>query len=227
MDNGNPLPSVRNQPTEFSLYYVNRDKCPDKPVRVSIGLNKNKNILDEIYFLTICTNQRICYFGDIVDGTMISFSICEALREMWQEITKKFNDVRQDMFVIMPNHIHGILCINGYRCCGTNKNEELSNSQSDQKIKELLLKEQSHSVLHEAIKFFKTRTSELIHNSGCDSFQWDKSYYEYKVQTEEELESIREYIINNPIIWMWDRENCLSKNYGMDIEQYYSFILKK
>lgn len=83
------------------------------------------------YFVTICTDERICYFGNIVDGIMISFPISEIVREIWLEIPERFQYVDLDAFVIMPNHFHGIIIINKEwrrmvcRACKKNHIDEL------------------------------------------------------------------------------------------------------
>ncbi|GAH33864.1 unnamed protein product [marine sediment metagenome] len=64
------------------------------------------------YFITICTENKICYLGNIVDGITISYPISDIIREIWQEIPEKFQGVDLDTFIIMPNHVHGIVIIN-------------------------------------------------------------------------------------------------------------------
>ena len=65
-----------------------------------------------VYFITICTNNRECYFGEIVDGKMKLSNIGEIANVFWYEIPSHFQFVKLDAFVVMPNHIHGILILN-------------------------------------------------------------------------------------------------------------------
>jgi len=62
-----------------------------------------------LYFITICTANRECFFGKINDGKMIAFKIGEWTQKYWFEIPEHFPFIKLDEFVIMPNHIHGII----------------------------------------------------------------------------------------------------------------------
>ena len=63
------------------------------------------------YFLTICTDQRQCFFGDIVDGEMFLNNVGVVVRQCWVDIPEHFPQVELDDFVVMPNHVHGIISI--------------------------------------------------------------------------------------------------------------------
>ncbi len=64
------------------------------------------------YFVTICTHQKHCYFGKIVNAQMQLSQLGKIAQKHWQEIPKHFDGVDIDEFVIMPNHVHGIIVIN-------------------------------------------------------------------------------------------------------------------
>src|SRR5919109_4323497 len=63
------------------------------------------------YFVTICTKDRECVFGNIIDGKMELLEIGEIAKQYWLEIPKHFQNVKLDKFVIMPNHVHAIVII--------------------------------------------------------------------------------------------------------------------
>ena len=65
-----------------------------------------------IYFVTICTQDRNHYFGEIVDGKMNLSPVGVIADILWYELKNHFNDIKLDAFVVMPNHIHGIIFIN-------------------------------------------------------------------------------------------------------------------
>jgi len=67
---------------------------------------------DAAYFVTICTAGRKCYFGDVVGGKMKLTPIGQLAYKFWEDIPQHFPFVVLDAFVIMPNHMHGILIIN-------------------------------------------------------------------------------------------------------------------
>jgi REP element-mobilizing transposase RayT len=153
-----------------------------------------------VYFLTVCSGNRICYFGNIVDGIMISFPTCEIVQKIWTRLPEIFTSVDLDAFIIMPNHIHGIIVLN---------NED-------------------RDIIHrKIIRFFKAKSAKTIQDNCFQQFDWQYSYYEYAVRSTEELNAMRHYIINNPMRWALDRENQLSRNFNMDLNEYYRDILKK
>ena len=63
------------------------------------------------YFVTICTSNRKCLFGDIVDGKMLLNELGRIARQCWWAIPDHFPHAQLDVFVIMPNHVHGIIWI--------------------------------------------------------------------------------------------------------------------
>jgi len=202
----------------------------------SLGLKKYDYSQPGAYFMTICTDNRICYFGNVVDGIMISFTIIEDIREVWLEIPKRFQCVDLDAFIIMPNHIHGIIIINKESSglihqsrrinCQNNPNLRLIN-QSLTKTKNWILTKSSQQTVGKIIRYFKAKSSKIIHESGFQRFRWQRNYYEHIVRSTKELNGIREYIINNPVKWELDRENCLSKNFKMDLGKYFRDIFEK
>lgn len=153
-----------------------------------------------IYFVTICTGDRICYFGNIIDGIMIPFPICEIIRNIWMELPVRFSHVNLDAFIIMPNHLHGIIILN---------------------------KKYRDWIYRKIVSYFKVETAKTIQVNFFPHFEWQRSYYEYVVRTTKELNAVRYYIVNNPMRWAMDRENRLSRNFNMDLDRYFGDILKK
>jgi putative transposase len=155
------------------------------------------------YFVTICTENRVCYLGNVVDGITISYPTSDVIREIWLEIPQKFHFVDLDAFIIMPNHVHGIVVIK----------KECRN----------LIQQTGGRI----IRFFKAKTARIIHAKFFSGFKWQHNYYEHVVRSVRELNSIREYIINNPLKWAFDRENRLSRNFNMDLDNYFKDIFEK
>jgi hypothetical protein len=90
---------------------VNRKYNPDLCHRRSIRLRKYDYAQAGAYFVTICTQSRECLFGEIVRSEMRLNRWGEIAMECWREIPRHFRNVEQDIFTVMPNHIHGILGI--------------------------------------------------------------------------------------------------------------------
>ncbi len=87
-----------------------QNKYRIKPTRIP---NWNYGF-DGYYFITICTENKTCYFGDVIDSEMRLSEVGEMAKKFWLEISKHFPFVKLDYFVVMPNHIHGILIIDKY-----------------------------------------------------------------------------------------------------------------
>ena len=81
--------------------------------RQSIRLENYDYSKSGLYFVTICTENRECLFGDIVDGKMVLNNIGNMIEKLWNKIPERFNMVELDAFQIMPNHIHMIIHIVG------------------------------------------------------------------------------------------------------------------
>ncbi len=152
------------------------------------------------YYVTICTKDRINYFGDIIDYEMKLNEIGDVVYNFWQDIPKHFNNCKLDEFVVMPNHIHGILYIfykneNKYRrIVGNADLRSLQNTQM---------------LLSKIIQQFKSSATRKINKQNNFYFQWQRSFHDRVIRNEPELLKIREYIINNPINWQNDKNNQL------------------
>ena len=95
------------------------------------------------------------------------------------------------------------------------------------KTKNWILMQNSRQTVGKVIRYFKAKTAKAIHDRFFPSFHWQRNYYEHVVRSPRELKSIREYIINNPLKWALDRENHLSKNFNIDLDDYFKEIYEK
>src|SRR6266542_4432459 len=87
-------------------------KCnPDIHHRRSIRLRNYDYSLPGAYFLTVCTEDRACLFGNVADDTMRLNDAGRMIEQWWFELNRKFPTVETDEFVVMPNHCHGIVVI--------------------------------------------------------------------------------------------------------------------
>jgi hypothetical protein len=90
---------------------VPQKRDPQRRHRRSIRLRGYDYSQAGAYFITICTQDRACLFGEIVDGEMRPNAAGRMVKQCWQEIPAHFSHVELDEFVVMPNHVHGILII--------------------------------------------------------------------------------------------------------------------
>ncbi|MCK5122577.1 MAG: transposase [Candidatus Pacebacteria bacterium] len=158
---------------------------------------------DGYYFVTICVKNKTEYFGEIINGKMILNEYGEIAKKQWLWLTEQYNYVKLDEWIIMLNHLHGILIIeNGIKNIGTDRvvvgaGRDLPLRPQTQKIKPL----------SELIGAFKTTSSNLIHQNSLSEFQWQRNYYDRIIRNEKELDKIRKYIFENPLKWELDRNN--------------------
>ncbi|MBI3591187.1 MAG: transposase [Candidatus Melainabacteria bacterium] len=161
--------------------------------RRSIRLKEYDYSQDGYYFVTICTKNRECFFGDVIDGKMELSPMGGIANECWNDIPKHFSNVLLDVFAIMPNHLHGIIVIDNV---GTYHGMSLRQ----------FAKPISKS-LSMIINQFKSSVKRQCNKNGFEYFGWQRNYYENVIRNEIALDNIREYIINNLIQWKFDRNN--------------------
>jgi REP element-mobilizing transposase RayT len=171
------------------------------------------------YFVTICTHQRNCLFGEIVDGEIKLNTNGEIARDSWLSIPRHFKNVELDEFVIMPNHLHGIIIIESSEVAGEAlANQDFSKQQNlsgqcfaptvhtGETVKINGTKPQSLAAITQNYKSVSTRQINRM-NKAKGNVIWQRNYYEHIIRNEEALNNIREYIVNNSINWVKDQEN--------------------
>jgi len=150
------------------------------------------------YFITICIQDSKHIFGRIRDGFVELSKIGKIANEFWFEIPKHFEDVELDEFVIMPNHLHGIICINDMDV-GVQNFEPL---QKQSRFQHIITKS-----IGSIIRAYKSSVTHWCRQNGYEGFRWQRNYWEHVIRNEEKLYKIRQYIQNNPLKWHLDREN--------------------
>ena len=149
------------------------------------------------YFVTICTFQRQCLFGDITADTMRSSALGEVVADAWRAIPGHDPHVDLDSFIVMPNHVHGILRIREY--VGAKHASPLH----------LGPRGTSRGSLSAIVQAFKSAVSREAHRQGFVSERplWQRGFHDRVIRDEAELERIRSYIEENPLRWALDEEN--------------------
>ena len=162
------------------------------------------------YFITIVTHNRQCLFGEIVNGEIRLNEYGELVKTEWQKTGIIRPNIVIDAFVVMPNHLHGILIItDNYDCGGTLQRA------STTKTTEQFGKPTKNSI-PTIVRLFKSTTTKQINQlrgdvetrcnvASCVSTPmqplWQRNYYEHIIRDDTELTRIRQYIINNPKRW--------------------------
>jgi len=172
------------------------------------------------YYVTICTKNRICYFGNVENEKIKLSPVGEIVVENWLNTPKIRKNVELDEFIVMPNHIHGIIIIK-YRIdhnvethCNANNVETHCNANNVETHCNASLREyknifgpQSNN-LSAIIRGFKGATTKIINQKYPDiNFFWQPKFHDHIIRKEKELYNIRDYINNNPYKWEIDRNN--------------------
>jgi putative transposase len=171
---------------------------PKKHHRRSIRLPENDYTQPGAYYITICTYERQCWFGEVVNGEMRCNELGYIARRFWQALPRRFSHIQLDAFVVMPNHLHGILIIT----------ERAKRTQPEQPKKEQFGKPVPGTI-PTVIRSFKSAVTRRINLMRASKIPpiWQDNYYESIVRSETGLDGIRQYIINNPLQWELDEDN--------------------
>ncbi len=157
------------------------------------------------YFVTICTKNKEKYFGKIADDKMILNKIGKIAEQFWLEIPSHFPFVILDEFILMPNHIHGILVFENNDC----RDKALPCLYMDN-VGKNRFQNQGKNTLSSVIGSFKSICTKTINKIQSEIFfAWQGCFYDRIIRTEEELNKVRNYIINNPLKWFED-ENFIN-----------------
>ena len=141
------------------------------------------------YFVTICTKNKIRYFGKIENRKMILTELGIIAEKFWREIPGHFPNIKLDEYIIMPDHIHGIIIVIEAPKLGASI-ENIENIESRNPFWK------SNSI-GSIINQFKRICTITIKTRGFD-FAWQPRYYDHIIRTRIELYRIRKYIRENP-----------------------------
>jgi putative transposase len=165
--------------------------------RRSIRLKHYDYAKNGYYFITICSKDRDCIFGELNVGAllvcaqnMIALSNAGKIIDYhWLNIPNQYENAFLDEYIIMPNHIHGIIIID---------KEKRAQASSAPTISQILRSFKSKSAI-EYLKHIKDN------NLNLSEKIWQRNYYERIIRNENELNKIRKYIIENPLKWEDDK----------------------
>lgn len=169
---------------------------PGKHRRRSIRLKGYDYSKSGAYFITIVTRNRACLFGKVVNGEIRLNDAGRMVVTEWEMIPERFPTVALDAFIVMPNHVHGIIVIT---------NAAIVHDGATTRVA---------PTLGDVVGAFKSRvTVEYIRGvktSGWTPFHrdlWQRNYYEHIIRNKDALNRIRKYITDNPARWLFDYEN--------------------
>ena len=180
------------------------------------------------YFITICTQNRAHYFGEITEGKMQLSTVGVIADILWYEIKNHAKNVELGEFVVMPNHIHGILILNEKGNDNVNNNdnngdngdngdnvetghalslqttEQTTERTTEQTIIQNRFQNIGKNSISSIIGGYKSAVSKHCNRLGYE-FGWQTRFHDHIIRDEKSFQTISEYIINNPAKWEVDK----------------------
>ncbi|MDQ6953464.1 MAG: hypothetical protein Q9M15_08055 [Mariprofundaceae bacterium] len=166
-----------------------------------------------LYFITICTQNRLHLFGEIVNDNMVLNDAGNMIKKLWREISNHFKNTRLHEYIIMPNHIHGIIEISsvGAPLVGAQNDGQFQNGQP-QGIAPTC------KTIGDIVGAFKSLTTneyiKMVKQNILQPFDkriWQRSYWEHIIRNDNEYTHIVQYIMDNPQTWAMDQLNVGGK----------------
>ena len=159
------------------------------------------------YFVTICVQRQQSPFGNVVNEEMHLNNAGHMVQTIWQGLPDRFFATGLDLFVVMPNHFHGIILIVGAGLALPNRGAPTGAGPAAPMG--AASSAPTSPTLGEVVRAFKsisaTQVNRLLSRSGQPL--WQRNYFEHIIRDGKALTRIREYIATNPLRWEFDREN--------------------
>ena len=181
---------------------------PQKHHRHSIRLKGYDYSRAGLYFITICCQDRICRFGDVVNGEMVLNDAGRIAYNEWIKTTEIRNNVELGEFIVMPNHIHGIIRLldRGELHSHDNKTPNMNNNKNNFPLRS------PSQTIGAIIRGYKSSVTKQINNLGNNGMGvintpqqlWQRNYWERIIRNQKAYHRIAEYILNNPEKWRAD-----------------------
>lgn len=192
-----------------------REKHPNLPQRRSIRLKGYDYSQAGLYFITICTKNRACLFGQIENGAMILNDAGQSAQKCWTEIPHHFLNTQLHEHIIMPNHIHGIIEIvdmDIVRADTVDTDIVRANDYSPRRISPQSSPRRisPSRTIGSIIRGYKIGVTKWFRKNHINKFPvgksvWQRNYWEHIIRDEKAYLNISNYIINNPSSWYKDK----------------------
>ncbi len=158
---------------------------------------------DALYFVTSCVKDQVCCFGQVIASEMMSNVYGKIAHAQWEWLQAQYPYAISHAFVVMPNHVHGVLEINRDF---VRMDQDLEMEQDSVRTgRDLSVPEIKIKSLSQLIGAYKTTTSKKIHLAGYPEFQWHRSFHDHIIRDEKAYHNIVHYIQDNPTRWNQDK----------------------
>jgi REP-associated tyrosine transposase len=164
--------------------------APLPPRRSTLRLKNFDYSTAAVYFLTICTSERKTTLGAVREGMAQPSVVGRIVSACWFELPYHYARLELGAFVVMPNHVHGLISLRDSVGAG-------------------LRPAPTTATVSEIVGAFKSFSSRRIHATNASSPKkvWQRGFYEHIVRNRDECERISRYVLQNPARWEFDREN--------------------
>jgi REP element-mobilizing transposase RayT len=183
---------------------------PQKHHRRSIRLKGYDYAQPGAYFVTIVAQDRACRFGEVAGGQMRPSAAGGLVEDCWRAIPGHFANVELGAFVVMPNHVHGIIILHDGRGGVT---PPLPENQTEPGLDGTIPRRADgktpQPTLGQVVAYFKYQSAKQINAllASPGSPVWQRNYYEHIIRSAAEHARIYDYILSNPAYWSEDQEN--------------------
>ena len=178
---------------------------PQKHHRKSIRIPEYDYSTPGAYFITVCTHNRECLFGDIVDGEMHLNAFGDTVVEQWARTAEMRPRIHLDEFIVMPNHIHGILMMSDTGA----RRGTLQRAPTNIQVSVEQFGKPTSDTIPTIVRLFKSTTTKQINElrKTPGVAVWQRNYHENVIRNDASLIRIRAYIANNPAQWTLDQDH--------------------
>jgi REP-associated tyrosine transposase len=158
------------------------------------------------YFVTICTYQRQLFFGDVIEDEMRLTALGELAAWHWQDLPNHFSHIDLDSFVVMPNHVHGIVLITDDMDVVPTKPPNINVGTQSIVSDAIQSPPAKRPVLGTIIGTYKAAVTRKANRQlSFEGRIWQGRFYDHIIRNETSLNKIRQYVIYNPAKWDEDR----------------------
>lgn len=161
--------------------------------------------------MTTCTHQRECILGSLADEAILLTDIGEVVAKRWSDLPRHFPQIELDAFVVMPNHLHGIVIITdrGRSEAFADLSGDATWFSSANASPNGPARGTQPRSLSAVIQNFKSTSTFAVNrkNGTPGTPLWQRNFYEHVVRDERSLDAIRHYIQINPLMWSLDPDN--------------------
>lgn len=184
--------------------------------RHSLRLQSYDYVRAGAYFVTICTQGRVCFLGRVIDGEVLLNDAGRMVANELQQLPARFPHLRLDLFVVMPDHVHAILVLTesptrrGESCIRPREEAALlrSGDHKDRPYARSVQRGTQPGSLGRIVQAFKSITTHRytrgVRHHAWPPFSrrlWQRNYYDHVIRNDTDLAEARRYIENNPLRW--------------------------